>query len=144
MLDHCRVQLRPLKINDSIPESEWKRPRREYFQEGKTLAQLAEKHFLDYRTVRRLIQQNDDWDDLNKHPSALDPYKPMIIEIMEHTRSPSPIGITTISIRIHETLREAGYTGSERTVRNYIRSLQGTAAGKEAPSFSVLTDDAER
>lgn len=94
---------------------------------GMTLKQIAAKYHCDQRTVRTCILLNRSSTELGKQyaPTKLQPYMNLIQELYqsenEHSGSVHA-GILQISRKITALLSELGYTGSERTVRNYIRS----------------------
>ena len=101
--------------------------RRDY-ESGKTLKDIAEKYCCDPRTVRKCILINKSSDELGQQtaPTKLTEYME-IVDLMYHDLiSPSchqtkSHGICMISREIFGIIKEQGYSGSERTVRNYIR-----------------------
>lgn len=106
-----------------IPESEWCDFRRDY-ESGMTLKTIAEKYICDPRTVRRCILTNKPSADLGKQtePTKLAAYADRIEVLflnISHDRNVQ--GICDISRKITAVLKEEGYTGSEWTVRNYLR-----------------------
>ena len=107
-----------------LPEDEWCDFRRDYAS-GMTLKRIAEKYYCDPRTVRRCILANKSSSDLGKQavPTKIAAFAERIEAMFPEIVYDQNIhGICDISRRITVTLQEEGYTGSERTVRNYIRS----------------------
>lgn len=113
-----------------IPKDEWCDFRLEY-ESGSTLKEIAEKHFCDPRTVRRCISSNKSSTELGRQtePTKLAPYYDMIDTLFQQIiidkeadpGSDNKVGICEISRIITQQLISQGYTGSERTVRNYLR-----------------------
>ena len=109
-----------------IPESEWCDFRRDY-ESGMTLKAIAEKYICDSRTVRSCIISNNPSCRLGSQmgPTKLDAYVDLIDELFgemvrdKEARS-QKIGVCEISKRITQELQKRGYSGSERTVRNYL------------------------
>lgn len=101
--------------------------RREY-ESGKTLKEIADEYCCDPRTVRRCILNNKSSSELGRQtaPTKLTAYIDTINSLYhegtdtEHDRTKLS-GICGISLEITERIRRQGYTGSERTVRNYLR-----------------------
>ena len=120
----------PSFYRPTIPKDEWCDFRLEY-ESGSTLKEIAEKHFCDPRTVRRCISSNKSSTELGRQtePTKLAPYYDsidtlfqQIINNREANQCPeNKIGICEISRIITQQLMTHGYTGSERTVRNYLR-----------------------
>lgn len=107
----------------AVDKEHWCDFRRE-FEAGMTLKEIGEKYCCDPRTVRRCIFENRSSSDLGKQmaPRKLDPYIPRIHEILESDEDMErqAIGITAMGRKIREELLLAGFSGSERTVRNYL------------------------
>lgn len=110
-----------------LPAGEWCDFRQDY-ESGMTLKQIAEKYICDPRTVRKCILANKPSSDLGKQtePTKLVAYIDRIDSlyndyILVQQLYKKNSGICDISRRITAVLQEEGYTGSERTVRNYLR-----------------------
>ena len=110
-------------ILPDIPRQEWCDYRREY-EAGLSLQAIAERHFVDPRTVRSGLIHNIGSDGLGRRhaPRKLSIYenqiRAMLPPLLEKTDS-----VTALSRQITSHLKEIGYTGSERTVRNFVRSV---------------------
>lgn len=111
------------------PQEEWCDFRQDY-ESGMTLKQIAEKYLCDPRTVRKSITANKSSSEIGSQtaPTKLAAFAERIDALYgEYVfRSPDSSsgkqGICEISRRITDQLQQDGYTGSERTVRNYLRS----------------------
>ena len=109
-----------------LPEDMWCDFRRDY-ESGSTLKAIAAQYMCDPRTVRRCIMANKSSDELGRQtaPTKLAPYHVMIDCLYAkctEKNTQEVIGICQISQYITDQLKKCGYTGSERTVRNYLRS----------------------
>ena len=134
-----------------ISSDKWSDFRREY-EQGKTLKQIALEYHCDPRTVRKCLFLNQGSNDIGKQHCAkkLTAYLPMIDKLyrkytcIDGSEVTSPdtdgkvvaanhpssfrgsrgkeYGICKISKLITDQITAAGYTGSERTVRNYLSS----------------------
>lgn len=119
----------------TIPEEMWCDFRQDY-EAGRSLKEIAEKYFCDPRTVRRCIMVNKSSSDLGRQtePTKLAPYigqieilfQEYLADSAKSTRDSTAIsgtsGICRISKEITVHLQTLGYTGCERTVRNYLRN----------------------
>ena len=121
------AQRRRIPLPD-LPEGEWCDFRCDY-ESGMTLKDIAEKYFCDPRTVRRCIFANKSSSELGKQmeltklaafSEQIDSLYWEIVDAQDISKK--KIGICDISRRITAELEAEGYTGSERTVRNYLRS----------------------
>lgn len=107
-----------------LPEESWCDFRKDY-ESGMTLAKIGEKYFCDPRTVKSCIMLNKPSAALGKHsvPTKLAPfYRTIDLELERHT-SHLPYSQQNISAVTHSIflkIREDGYDGYERTLRNYI------------------------
>ena len=106
-----------------IPEqpSEPKEPLRLYLS-GKSAAEVAEIIGCERRTAARLIKENLDVNDIGKWNSShskLSGYAELIHDYtVMHSEKHS--SLLSLSTAIFTLLQKNGYTGSERTVRNYL------------------------
>ena len=110
-----------------MPEDQKCDFRRDY-ESGKTLKDIAEKYCCDPRTVRRCILNNKSSSELGRQtaPTKLTEFMGLIDSMYCEIVSPvhqlsKPPGICEISRMVTTQIREKGYSGSERTVRNYLR-----------------------
>ena len=136
-----------------LPDYDWCDFRIDY-ESGLTLKDIAEKYLCDPRTVRKCLQQNRGSESLGSQfaPTKLRPYEDLVDQIFhsitrwpasdrthaeDNSNAPFParimgdphilqsgLSICKLSALITEQLRIHGYTGSERTVRNYLRCHQ--------------------
>ena len=110
-----------------IPEAEWCDFRREY-ESGMTLKKIAEKYYCDSRTVKSCILNNKSSTELGsqKKPTKITAYIDQIDAeyrkiVYDYSFTYEECGICEISKKITESIKQNGYDGSERTVRNYLR-----------------------
>lgn len=91
-----------------------------------TLNQIAEKYHCDQRTVRTCILLNKSSSELGRQyaPTKLQPYMDEVEKLFQsiicQSSEKKPFSTLSISRQITDTIHEHGYTGSERTVRNYL------------------------
>ena len=122
-----------------IHENEWCDFRRDY-EAGMTFKKIAEKYHCDPRTVRKCIMTNRSSSEIGKQsePTKLAAYVERIdslyqdfilIQRVSHMKS----GICDISRKITRILSDEGYTGSERTVRNYLRNTYQFVTDPDEP-----------
>ena len=110
-----------------LPPGEWSDIRTE-FERTHSLLQVSKIFMCDPRTVGRCLRLNLSSADLGRQvtPKKLDSFRNEIWQQFEAfclsvSNSKSHPGICQISRNITAELKTKGYTGSERTVRNYIR-----------------------
>ena len=121
------VQRRRMDLPD-IPKESWCDFRVDY-ESGMTLKAIGCKYVCDPRTVRKCILANRSSTEIGKWLGKTK-VGDFVIKIDAlyrlYTSDPDHIpnnpGICEISGKIAEELRAEGYTGGERTVRNYLRS----------------------
>lgn len=122
-----------------IPKKEWSDFRCDY-ESGMTLKMIAEKYFCDPRTVRKCIMTNKSSNEIGKQsePTKLASYVEQIDSLYQdfilmqqtlHKKS----GICDISRKITRIITDEGYTGSERTVRNYLRNTYQFVTDPDEP-----------
>ena len=117
------------------PESEWCDFRRDY-ESGMTLKKIAEKYFCDSRTVKSAILHNRSSSELGKQmvPTKLEPFIDRLEYLYEnYIDNDEPFGICEISRLITDQLVSEGYTGGERTVRNYLRARSQPVTDPDKP-----------
>ena len=105
-----------------LPSDEWCDFRKDY-EAGMTMKSIAEKYICDPRTVRKCLFQNKSSHELGRQtaPTKLAPYLP-VIEHLYKELSAEASSFCMLSQRITMELHALGYAGSERTVRNHLRS----------------------
>ena len=116
------------QILPDLPPEAWCDFRREY-EKTRSLIRVAERFYCDPRTVRRCLQLNKSSTDLGCQtaPRILDRYTEEIHRLYHALCAEVAVagdgfpGSCRLSRQITEHLVSLGYTGSERTVRNYIR-----------------------
>lgn len=115
-----------IKIPSNIPPSEWCDFRKDY-KSGMSLHAIGEKYFCDPRTVRNCIIRNKSSSELGRKStlSILEPYHREIQQIL-HEMSGEEISVYKQSIAVTRRLKDSGYSGSERTVRNYLKNMDRT------------------
>jgi len=105
-----------------LPSEEWCDFRKDY-ESGMTMKAIADKYICDPRTVKKCLLQNKSSKELGRQtaPTKLAPYLSTIDRLFqEYALTTSRF--CTVSRSITQQLTELGYTGSERTVRNYLQS----------------------
>ena len=112
------------------PESEWTDMRRDY-ESGMTQKEIAEKYFCDVRTVRNCLLHDYSSSEIGrqKAPTKISEYRDRIDELYREyaffhndlLSQPGTGKICQISQRITDEITKEGYSGKERTVRNYLR-----------------------
>ena len=119
---------------DLSPEK-WCDFRQEY-ESGLSLKAIAQIHLCDPRTVRICIIHNRGSQELGRQtaPTKLAPFAEMIDTLLQKYSASEPdckpsktlvkrkTGICALSQMITLDLKKIGYSGSERTVRNYLRN----------------------
>lgn len=115
-----------LSLRD-IPDSEWCDFRRDY-ESGMTLKKIAEKYCCDPRTVKRCIRENKPSSRLGEQtePTKIAGFTDQIDMrywqiISDQKDLQKKAGICEISKTITAEIKMEGYTGGERTVRDYLR-----------------------
>ena len=108
-----------------LPREQWCDFRISYVEGNRTLVQLAEEYMCDPRTVKSCILRNKSSSSLGKKsvPTQIDLCKDEIRETLRKTLPDLPESIHSIyqlSNYLLPILREQGYKGSERTLRNYL------------------------
>jgi len=112
-----------------IPMDEWCDFRLDY-ESGMNLKMIAEKYMCDPRTVKRCLFTNKSSDNLGKQtePTKIAAFADAVNSLYKEYVSESRradtgcIRICDISRKITAELQSCGYTGTERTVRNYLRA----------------------
>ena len=116
------TKIRPSPLPD-LPPEDWCDFRIDY-EAGMTLKEIARKYMCDPRTVRKCIRLNQSSTEIGRQnaPTKLTHWIESIDSLYaEYSQiNPAP-GICRMSSLITERLKALGYTGSERTVRNYLR-----------------------
>jgi len=138
IIDNRTRQRERIPLPD-IPEDQWCDFRRDY-ESGMTFKKIAEKYVCDSRTVKSCILNNKSSNELGsqRKPTKIASFVDLIdTEYQEIVFGKSfaseEIGICEISERITELLKQNGYTGGERTVRNYLRITYQFARDPEEP-----------
>ena len=138
IIDNRTRQRERIPLPD-IPTDQWCDFRRDY-ESGMTFKKIAEKYVCDSRTVKSCILNNKSSNELGsqRKPTKIASFVDLIdTEYQEIVFGKSfaseEIGICEISERITEWLKQNGYTGGERTVRNYLRITYQFARDPEEP-----------
>lgn len=98
------------------------------FESGMTLKDIAIKFHCDPRTVRNAIANNRGSADLGKWTSQkkLEAHLDAITKVLGQTTSIK--SLSNLSQQITSEIQKNGYTGGERTVRNYLYSRSDVKA----------------
>lgn len=120
------IKNRRLQIDDQIPEEQWSDARRQYILEEKSLSLIGKEQHMDPRTVSKLVKNNWNFDRVGKHqsPSKVEPYAGAILDLLTSGCLHRYSGIMTVSEKILALIRSLGYTGSERTLREYLKTIE--------------------
>lgn len=120
------IKNRRLQIDDQIPEEQWSDARRQYILEEKSLSLIGKEQHMDPRTVSKLVKNNWNFDRVGKHqsPSKVEPYAGAILDLLTSGCFHRYSGIMTVSEKILAHIRSLGYTGSERTLREYLKTIE--------------------
>ena len=120
------IKNRRLLIDDQIPEEQWSDARRQYILEEKSLGLIGKEQHMDPRTVSKLVKNNLNFDRVGKHqsPSKVEPYAGAILDLLTSGCFHRYSGIMTVSEKILARIRSLGYTGSERTLREYLKTIE--------------------
>lgn len=108
-----------------LPKSQWCDMRRAYIEKNLTLSELAKIYNCDARTVKACLIQNKSSSALGKKstPTRIDPVKNELQELLTRHLEQLPEDIHSIyqlSRHLLPLLKECGYRGSERTLRNFL------------------------
>ena len=119
------IKNRRLQIDDQIPEEQWSDARRQYILEEKSLGRIGKEQHMDPRTVSKLVKNNLNFDRVGKHqsPSKVEPYADAILDLLTSGCFHRYSGIMTVSEKILARIRSLGYTGSERTLREHLKTI---------------------
>jgi len=138
IIDNRTRQRERIPLPD-IPTDQWCDFRRDY-ESGMTFKKIAEKYVCDSRTVKSCILNNKSSNELGsqRKPTKIASFVDLIdTEYQEIVFGKSfaseEIGICEISERITELLKQNGYTGGEKTVRNYLRITYQFERDQEEP-----------
>ena len=110
-----------------IPREAWCDFRKDFVEKNMTLVQLAQKYCCDPRTVRNCIQHNKSSFELGKKstPTHMQLYEQQVRELILHNIDRIPDNVSTVyslSHHLYPLLQNHGYSGSERTLRNYLQT----------------------
>lgn len=110
-----------------LPKSQWCDIRTTYIEKNLTLSELADIYKCDARTIKACLIRNKSSSALGKKstPKRIDPYKDDLqILIAQHLQQlPEDVhSIYQLSRHLLPLLKEQGYRGSERTLRNYLHT----------------------
>lgn len=105
-----------------IPKEQWSDFRTD-FENSMTLKDIADKYHCDPRTVKTALPLNRGSSDFGKWttPKKLEAYKNSIITAISHGDDFK--SLSNLSQRITSEIQKDGYSGSERTVRNYLCTM---------------------
>lgn len=112
-------------ILPDLPKSQWCDIRTTYIEKNLTLSELADIYKCDARTIKACLIRNKSSGALGKKstPTRIDPFKDDLQSLIEQHLQHLPEDIHSIyqlSRHLMPLLNDCGYTGSERTLRNYL------------------------
>lgn len=104
-----------------IPKEQWSDFRADY-ESGMTMQAIASKYHCDSRTVSKALSLNRGSSDFGKRiqPKKLEPHEETISQLVRNTAEYK--SLLKLSRRITAELQKEGYSGGERTVRNYLQT----------------------
>ena len=104
-----------------LPREQWSDFRAD-FEAGMTLKDIATKYHCDPRTVRTSLPLNRGSSDFGKwtSPKKLEAHIDSISRVICTTTGFK--SLSTLSQHITSEIQKEGYTGGERTVRNYLHT----------------------
>ena len=110
-----------------LPRNQWCDIRASYIEKGLTLAELAEIYQCDYRTIKACLIRNKSSKSFGKKstPTRIDLCKNELQELLRQHLNQLPEDVHSIyqlSCYLLPRLKECGYSGSERTLRNYLHT----------------------
>ena len=108
-----------------LPKSQWCDMRSAYIEKNLTLSELAKIYKCDARTVKACLMRNKSSGALGKKstPTRIDPFRDELQELLARHLEQLPEDIHSIYqliCHLLPLLKECGYRGSERTLRNYL------------------------
>ena len=105
-----------------IPKEAWSDFRQDY-EAGMSVVQIAEKYYCDPRTVRTAIIYNRSSADAGKRikPRAIEDYDEHI-EVLWQRCGQEYSSLCARSRVITAAIQKEGFSGGERTVRNYLKN----------------------
>ena len=122
-----------------VPKEQWSDFRVDY-EAGMTLADIAVKYYCDPRTVKTALSLNRGSHDFGKRivPKKLDPHLESISATIQRTKRIK--SLSKLSQQITTELQKDGYTGGERTVRNYLYNRPDVKAMLETQQKKIKED----
>lgn len=110
-----------------LPRAQWCDIRASYIERGLTLVELAEIYQCDYRTIKACLIRNKSSKSFGKKstPTRIDLCKNELQELLRQHLNQLPEDVHSIyqlSCYLLPLLKECGYSGSERTLRNYLHT----------------------
>ena len=110
-----------------LPRAQWCDIRASYIEKNMTLAELAEIYQCDYRTIKACLIRNKSSKSFGKKstPTRIDLCKNELQELLRQNLDQLPEDVHSIyqlSCYLLPRLKECGYSGSERTLRNYLHT----------------------
>ena len=110
-----------------LPRAQWCDIRASYIERGLTLVELAEIYQCDYRTIKACLIRNKSSKSFGKKstPTRIDLCKNELQELLRQHLNQLPEDVHSIyqlSCYLLPLLKECGYNGSERTLRNYLHT----------------------
>ena len=117
------------------------RIRNEYFAEGKTISEIAREQNIDRKTIRKYINK-DDWSvdlPVTREPQStlFDTYGPIITRWLEEDKTRRRKQRHTAKRVFDRLTKEYGYTGSYRTIANYVSLVKMGIYHESDPSLPL-------
>ena len=110
-----------------LPRNQWCDIRTSYIEKDLTLSELAEIYRCDSRTIKACLIRNKSSKSLGKKstPTRIDLCRNELQDLLrQHLRElPEDVhSVYQLSCYLLPLLKERGYSGSERTLRNYLHA----------------------
>ena len=123
------------------------RIRSAYFQEGKSITEIAEEHKIDRKTVRKYISKEDWSEPVNGtgpgRRSILDPFVETIRKWLNEDKKRRRKQRHTAKRVYTRLVEEEGYTGSYRTVANHYRQVRAAVFQEPDPAIPLTHNPGE-
>ena len=110
-----------------LPRQQWCDIRLTYIERNLTLSELADLYKCDSRTIKACLIRNKSSKSIGKKstPTRIDLCRSELKELLSLHLQELPEDIHSVyalSSHLYPLLKEKGYTGSERTLRNYLHN----------------------
>ena len=110
-----------------LPRHQWCDIRLTYIERNLTLSELADLYKCDSRTIKACLIRNKSSKSVGKKstPTRIDLCRSELKELLSSHLQKLPEDVHSVyalSAQLYPLLKERGYTGNERTLRNYLHN----------------------